>query len=43
MPSCVLRRYVDAGTSLISTQTFGKVLTVMVDSCAEIKSAPSVA
>ena len=27
----------------ISTQTFGRVLTASVDSCAEIKSAPSVA
>ena len=29
--------------SLISTQTFWRALTVSVDSCAEIKSAPSVA
>ena len=29
--------------SHISTQTFGRVLTASVDSCAEIKSAPSVA
>ena len=29
--------------SLISTQTFQRALTVSVDSCAEIKSAPSVA
>ena len=29
--------------SLISTQTFRGVLTASVDSCAEIKSAPSVA
>jgi len=43
--SCV---YVRAWTlccfhSLISTQTFLKALTASVDSCAEIKSAPSVA
>ena len=29
--------------SLISTQTFGRALAASVDSCAEIKSAPSVA
>ena len=29
--------------SLISTETFRKALTASVDSCAEIKSAPSVA
>ena len=29
--------------SLISTQTFRRALTASVDSCAEIKSAPSVA
>ena len=29
--------------SLISTQTFRRVLTMLVDSCTEIKSAPSVA
>ena len=29
--------------SHISTQTFWRALTVSVDSCAEIKSAPSVA
>ena len=29
--------------SHISTQTFRRALTVSVDSCAEIKSAPSVA
>ena len=29
--------------SHISTQTFWRALTVLVDSCAEIKSAPSVA
>ena len=29
--------------SVISTQTFRKVLTASLDSCAEIKSAPSVA
>ena len=31
MSSCVHRRYADAGTSLTSTQTFWKVLTVTVD------------
>ena len=29
--------------SVISTQTFWRALTASVDSCAEIKSAPSVA
>ena len=29
--------------SLISTKTFRRALTASVDSCAEIKSAPSVA
>ena len=29
--------------SLISTRTFGRALTVSMDSCAEIKSAPSMA
>ena len=29
--------------SLISTQTFRRALTASVDSCAEIKCAPSVA
>ena len=29
--------------SVISTQTFRRALTASVDSCAEIKSAPSVA
>ena len=29
--------------NLISTRTFRRVLTALVDSCAEIKSAPSVA
>ena len=29
--------------NLISTETFRRVLTASVDSCAEIKSAPSVA
>ena len=39
--TCVLGRYV--AFSLISTGTFRRALTASVDSCAEIKSAPSVA
>ena len=39
--TCVLGRY--CFHSLISTQTFQRALTASVDSCAEIKSAPSVA
>ena len=37
---CMLGCYV--ASSLISTQTFQRVLTALVDSCVEIKSAPSV-
>ena len=41
MITCVLGRLV--ASSLISTETFQKALTASVDSCAEKKSAPSVA
>ena len=39
MFTCVLGRF----HSLIGTQSFRRTLTASVDSCAEIKSAPSVA
>ena len=42
MFTCVFGRYV--ASSLISTRTFQRALTASVDdSCAEMKSAPSVA
>ena len=41
MLTCMLQRYV--ASSLISTQTFHRVLTASVDSWMEIKSDPSVA
>ena len=41
MLTCVLGRYV--ASRLISTRTFRRALTASVDSCAGIKSAPSVA
>ena len=42
MFTCVLGRLV-ASTVFISTETFRRALAASVDSCAEIKSAPSVA
>ena len=42
MFTCVLGRLV-ASTVRISTQTFWRALTTSVDSCAEIKNAPSAA
>ena len=43
MFTCVLGRKVTSTVIIISTQTFRRALTASVDSCAEIKSAPSVA
>ena len=40
---CMFGHYADSTCSLITTQTFSRVLTVSVNSCREIKSALAVA